>query len=115
MLCLPEMGCVPSMRLRSVISGPMAGIVFRAGGHTRELHLNSTKIGVGQSLRGVVGEKILRPQLVTDFLECLIELRNGGCIKIFAAGVFRELDQRMLAAGVTASACLDGNDNDAVH
>ena len=51
---------------------------------------------------GIVSEKILRAQFVADGAKCLIELLDRRSIIIFSAGIFRELNQRMFAAGVAA-------------
>src|SRR5262245_22749002 len=63
---------------------------------------------------GIVGDEILSSQLFANLPECAIKLSNTLGIVVFAAGIFRYLDERMLSANVAAGIGFDGNYDDAI-
>src|SRR5581483_2076225 len=101
-------------RFRRVIAGAMAGFVVGGGRKAGEFYFDTTKVRVGDPLRGVVGEKILGAEFVADGAKRLIELGDRGGVIIFAAGVFGKLNQCMFAAGIASGAGFDGDVDNAV-
>src|SRR5438552_4474056 len=80
----------------------------------RDLNLDASEVGVGQALLGIVGEQVLRAQLLGNLLKGAIELGSGSSVVILAAGVVRKLNEGVLAAGVASGAGFYGHDDDAV-
>src|SRR5690348_10666667 len=96
-----------------VVAGAVAGFEGWAGA-AGELHFDAAVLGVGVTLRGVVGEQVLGAKLVADLAEGVVELGNGGGVKVFAAGIGGDLDEGVFAAGIASGAGFDGDDDDAV-
>src|SRR5271166_4328514 len=88
------------------------GIVLGGG---IDLDLDATIVGVGELHTGVVGDQILRAQLVADLAEGGIELCQPAGVEVLPAGVAGELNERVLSAYVAAGAAFDGNDDNAVE
>src|SRR5258708_36397322 len=100
---------------RGVIPGAMSDFVGRA---LRilfiELNLNAAEGRIRDPAVGIVGDQVLRSQLVADFLESVVELRDALCVVVFSAGVFGELNQSVFAAEVAACVRCHWNDDDAI-
>src|SRR2546423_11327411 len=83
-------------------------------GSGSQLNLDAPEIRIGQPLLGIVGQQILGAQLLANLLEGAVELRRGGSIVILAAGIMRQLNESVLAAGVAPGTGLDGHDDESV-
>src|SRR5438874_2351880 len=106
--------CSQLLWLGGVIARTMAdGQVFAVS--LRDLNLDPPEVGVGQTLLGIVGEQVLRAQLLGNLLKGAIELRSGSCVVVLAAGVVRKLNERVFAASVASRAGFYGHDDDAVQ
>src|SRR5258708_6891872 len=103
-----------SVRLRRVVSGAVTALVVRTTGNSCELNFNPPEVGVGQTLRWVVGQQVLGPEFIANGAECLIELRERCRVVVFAAGVFGHLNERMFAARVAPGAGLNRHNDDPV-
>src|SRR5271169_217112 len=87
-----------------VVAGAVMDLEGASGGRVGEIHLEPAEIGVGKALRWIVGEEVLGAKFVADFAEGLVELRKGSGVVVFAAGIFRDLDEGMLTTGVASGA-----------
>src|SRR5579863_7445918 len=85
------------------------------GSRSRDFHLDTAVIGIRGTPRRIVGQEILSTEFIADFLESFIKLRHRGGIKIFASGVFGDLDEGMFATEVASGAGFNGNNDDAVN
>src|SRR5215469_2688635 len=63
----------------------------------------------------IVGQKVLRSQLIADLLKRPLELRDVRGVVILPSGVVRDLNKCVLSTGVTPGARLDWNVDQAVH
>jgi len=89
-------------------------VVSRGLGPAQYIDLDAAKIGKRCPVNGIVGQQILRAQFIADLLEGVVELRYGGRVIIFAAGILGELDEGMLASGFAPGAALDGHHDNAI-
>jgi hypothetical protein len=78
-------------------------------------HVYLSKVRLRESLNRVVGEKILRSQLVADLLERLVERAHAGDVIVLSSSVVRNLDECMFAAGVAPGARFDRHIDKAVN
>src|SRR5580704_14586837 len=92
----------------------MTDLVLRSIGVSAQAHMQTTKLGIGKPLGRVVSQQVLRAELIADLAKRAVELLQRTRIVILAPRVLRELDQRMLAAGVAAGARFYWHDDQAV-
>src|SRR3954454_18029101 len=69
------------------------------------VHVDLPEIRRGTTRHGIVAQQVLRPKFVADLLEGLLELSHTRRVVILSTSVVRDLDERVLAAGVASGAC----------
>src|ERR1700731_1925485 len=76
--------------------------------------MDAAELGVREALRWVVGQQVLGSKFVADLAECVVELRHGGGVVVFASGIFRELNEGVLSAGFSSSTAFDRHHDNTV-
>src|SRR6266853_5535729 len=100
---------------RGVISRAMPHLIRLAIRILRQqLYLYAPEGRVRNSTAGVESQKVLCAQLVTNLAKGIIQLHSAFGVIVFAASIFGNLNERVLAAQVAARSRLYRNNNDAV-
>src|SRR4051794_18355339 len=76
---------------------------------------DTTEIRTARAEHGIISQQVLGTQISADLLKRFINRLGRAGEVVFPASVMRELDQRMLAAGVPAGIGRDRHNDDAVH
>src|ERR1700722_2778573 len=101
------------VRLHRVVPRSVPNVIGARFGGAGDGDMDAAELGVREALRWVVGQQILSTKFVADLAECVVELRHGGGVVVFASRIFGKLNEGILSAGFASGTAFDGHNDDA--